>query len=225
MERGERHMAAFVIMVSHQKGGAGKTTLAAHLAVALFNRTAKVAVVDSDPQQSLADWHRRRTEIRPRLDDIELHQVSEWRAASEMRRLRQSFDYVVVDSPPHRELSAKAGLRNADLIVVPVQPSPMDLWATDSILDLAKRENTPCLVVLNRMPPRGRLSGRVSQIMTERALPMAQCRLGNRQAFASSLMDGLGVTEAAPKSLAAQEINALCTEIDVVLGAETRAVA
>jgi chromosome partitioning protein len=218
-------MAAFIILVSHQKGGAGKTTLAAHLAVALFNRTAKVAVVDSDPQQSLADWHRRRTEMRPRLDDIELHQVSEWRAASEMRRLRQGFDYVVVDSPPHRELSAKAGLRNADLMVVPVQPSPMDLWATDSILALAKRENTPCLVVLNRMPPRSRLSGRVTEIMNERDLPMAQTRLGNRQAFASSLMDGLGVTEAEPNSLAALEINALCAEIDSLLGADNRAVA
>ena len=212
-------------MVSHQKGGAGKTTLAAHLAVVLFNRTAKVAVVDSDPQQSLADWHRRRSEIRPRLDDIELHQVSEWRAASEMRRLRQGFDYVVVDSPPHRDLSAKAGLRNADLVVVPVQPSPMDLWATDSILALAKRESTPCLVVLNRVPARGRLSDRVAEIMRERDLPMAQTRLGNRQAFASSLMDGLGVTEAAPKSLAAQEINSLCAEIDRLLGADARVVA
>ena len=218
-------MSAFVIMVSHQKGGAGKTTLAAHLAVALFNRTARVAVVDSDPQQSLADWHRRRTELRPRLDDIELHQVSEWRAATEMRRLRREFDYLVVDSPPHRELSSKASLRNADLIVVPVQPSPMDLWATDSILAIAKRENTPCLVVLNRMPPRGRLSARVTDIMTERALPVAETRLGNRQVFASSLMDGLGVTEAAPKSLAAQEITALCAEIDSLLGADAKAVA
>ena len=218
-------MAAFVILVTNQKGAAGKTTLAAHLAVALFNRTARVAVVDSDPQQSLADWHRRRTEIRPRLDDIELHTASEWRAASEMRRLRKDFDYVVVDSPPHRELSAKAGMRNADLLLVPVQPSPMDLWATDSIMNLAKRENTPCLVVLNRMPPRARLSGRVTEIMSERALPMAETRLGNRQAFAASLMDGLGVTEAAPKSLAAQEINALCTEIDALVGSETRAVA
>jgi len=218
-------MAAFVILVAHQKGGAGKTTLAAHLAVALFDRTAKVAVVDSDPQQSLADWHRRRSELSPRLDDIELHQVSEWRAATEMRRLRQGFDYVVVDSPPHRELSAKAGLRNADLVLVPVQPSPMDLWATDSVLALTKRENTPCLVVLNRMPRRGRLSGQVAKIMRERALPMAETHLGNRQVFASSLMDGLGVTEAAPKSLAAQEINALCAEIDSLYSADAQAVA
>jgi len=218
-------MAAFVILVAHQKGGAGKTTLAAHLAVALFDRTAKVAVVDSDPQQSLADWHRRRSEFRPRLDDIELHQVSEWRAATEMRRLRQSFDYVVVDSPPHRELSAKAGLRNADLVVIPVQPSPMDLWATESVLSLTRRENTPCLVVLNRMPPRSRLSGRISEIMREKAFPIADTRLGNRQVFASSLMDGLGVTEAAPKSLAAQEINALSSEISSLYGADARAVA
>ncbi len=218
-------MSASVILVAHQKGGAGKTTVAAHLAVALFSRTAKVAVVDSDPQQSLADWHRRRSDYRPRLDDIELHQVSEWRAASEMRRLRRNFDYVVVDSPPHRELSARAGLRNADLMVVPVQPSPMDLWATDSILDLAKRENTPCLVVLNRMPPRGRLSRRVVEIMRDKALPVANTRLGNRQLFASSLMDGLGVSEAAPKSLAAQEIAALCTEIDAIFTANDRAVA
>lgn len=218
-------MAAYVILVAHQKGGAGKTTLAAHLAVALFNRTAKVAVVDSDPQQSLADWHRRRCEFRPRLDDIELHQVSEWRAASEMRRLRRDFDYVVVDSPPHRELSARAGLRNADLMVVPVQPSPMDLWATESILDLAKRESTPCLVVLNRMPPRARLSGRVSEIMRDRAMPTAKTRLGNRQLFASSLMDGLGVSEAAPRSVAAQEIDALCAEIDEIFSANDRAVA
>jgi len=212
-------------MIAHRKGGAGKTTLAAHLAVAFAGRGRRVAVVDSDQQQSLADWHRRRVETLGGDGGVALTQVSEWRATTEMRRLRETYDMVVVDSPPHRELSARAGLRNADLAVVPVQPSPMDLWATEAMVELAAEQQTPVLVVLNRMPPRGRLSGEVAGIMAARALPLAATRLGNRQAFAASLMQGLGVAEFAPRSVAAAEIAALADEIAAGLGHVARSAA
>ena len=128
-------MTAKVLTVAQQKGGAGKTTLAAHLAVAFTAARKKVAVVDIDPQQSLTMWYRLREE---RMGDagagLLVNQIKGWRVRNEVQRLAEDHDVVIIDSPPHMETEARVAVRSADLVLVPVQPSPMDVWATQPTL-------------------------------------------------------------------------------------------
>jgi chromosome partitioning protein len=205
-------MAARVITVAQQKGGAGKTTIVAHLAVAWAASGKKVAVVDIDPQASLTKWYAERAR-RPKAAPIELRCVAGWRLAAEVDRLRPDFDVVIVDSPPHAETEARIAVRAADLLVVPVQPSPMDFWATKVTLDLAKGEKRPALLVLNRLPAKGKLADTMRQKMAELEAPLAQTSIGNRVALAASLLEGKGIGEASAKSAAASEIGALADEV------------
>ena len=203
-------MAAKVITIAQQKGGAGKTTCAAHLAVALSEQGYRVALVDIDPQKSLTNWYEARCEAFGEEETgLDFVSVSGWRVSSEISRLKTKADIVIVDSPPHTESEAKSAIRYADLVVVPIQPSPMDLWATQATLDIAHSENVPVKLVMNRVPPNSRLA----RAITEQLEGLSVSMLGNRVIFASALMEGLGVTEAQPNSAAAEEIELLAEEV------------
>lgn len=203
-----------VITIAQQKGGAGKTTLAAHLAVAWSQRRKRVAVVDIDPQGSLTQWHKLREErFGEEYTGITFAAISGWRVGAEVNRLKREHDIIIIDSPPHTETEARTAIRNADLVLVPVQPSPTDLWATQGTLDLAKAEGLPVKVILNRVNPNSRLAQKIAEELPS----LSRLTLGNRVLFAAALMEGLGVTEAEPKSPAAEEIKALAKEIEAGL--------
>lgn len=203
-----------VITIAQQKGGAGKTTVAAHIAVALSQKGNRVAVIDIDPQGSLTYWHKIREErFGEGYTGLTFSSVSGWRVAGEVSRLRRSFDYVIIDSPPHTETEARTAIRSADMIVIPVQPSPTDLWATKATLELAKNERIPVRVVLNRVPANSRLAQTIAAELPE----LSETSLGNRVLFASSLMEGRCATEVDPTSVAAQEIKALVKEITALV--------
>ncbi len=211
-------MAAKILTIAQQKGGAGKTTLAAQLAVAFAAGGKRVALIDIDPQKSLAAWHRARSETTPAATHaLHLSEVAGYRVTNEISRLRQHYDLLIIDSPPHAETEAKVAVRAADLVLVPVQPSPMDIWATRPTLDLARGEKVPVLVVLNRVPARGRIVETIRAQLSADALPVAGAMIGNRLAFASSMMIGRSVLETAPRSPAAAEVRALAAEIDAAL--------
>lgn len=198
-----------VITVAQQKGGAGKTTLAAHLAVAWAGDGKKVAIVDIDPQASLSAW----AEQRGTRNGLDVSRVTGWRTQAEVERKSRDHDIVLVDSPPHAETEAKIAVRAAALVIVPVQPSPMDVWATKPTLDLARAEKVPALLVLNRVPPRARLTEAMLEKVGELGVPVAAARVGNRVALATALFEGRGITETAPSSAAGEEIKALAAEI------------
>lgn len=205
---------AKVITVAQQKGGAGKTTLATHLAVALSQKGNRVAVVDIDPQGSMGHWHGvREAALGEGYTGLTFASVSGWRVASEISRLKKTVDYIVIDSPPHTETEARTAIRGADLVVIPVQPSPTDLWATKATLDLAKAERVPVRVVMNRVPANSRLAATIAGELPE----LSENTLGNRVLFASSLMEGRCATEIDPSSVAAKEVKALVAELVGIL--------
>ena len=206
-------MTARIIAVAQQKGGAGKTTLAAQLAVA-WAANKSVALMDIDPQGSLSAWHGLRTASNRTLNGIHLSSVSGWRVGTELDRLKSDFDIVLIDCPPHADTETKNAMRAAGLVVIPVQPSPMDVWATTPTAEFASEQGTPVRLVLNRVPPRSRLVDAVRVMLQDKDLDIAKNHLGNRVAFAASMMEGLGVTESARTSQAAQEISNLAREME-----------
>lgn len=203
-------MQQTVITIAQQKGGAGKTTLAAHLAVALSQKGRRIAIIDIDPQGSLSHWHQvRENRFGEGYTGLTFASVSGWRVASEVARLKRAHDYIIIDSPPHTETEARTAIRAADMILIPVQPSPTDLWASKATLALAEAEKIPVKVVLNRMAAHSKLAQTIAAELPH----LSVATLGNRVAFASSLLEGRCATETDPSSPAALEVKALVKEI------------
>ena len=212
---------AVVITVAQQKGGAGKTTLAANLAAAMAQGVdgppRRVALLDIDPQRSLARWHSLRTARNPAPAVIGFSDVSGWRLAAEIERLRAGYDVLIVDSPPQIDTDAKLAIRAASLVLIPVQPSPPDLWAAAGTLKLASAERRRACLVLNRAPGSGKLRATVEAEIAATQYPIMATVLGNRIGFASAFADGLGITETSPRSVGARELRALLAEIDAMI--------
>ncbi len=207
-------MAGTIITIAQQKGGAGKTTLAAHLALAWAVAGRRVAVVDIDPQASLSIWFERRRERRgAAAPDIEVAAITGWRVAAEVERQARAHDVVLIDTPPHAATEARLAVRAASLVLIPVQPSPMDLWATRATLDLARAERVPALLVLNRVPPRAKLTEIMLAEFRAFGVAIARTEVGNRVALAAALAEGKGIAEASRGSRAAAEIAALAEEV------------
>lgn len=211
-------MSGFVITVAQQKGGSGKTTLAANLAVGFRQAGRTVAVVDIDPQGSLGRWFMARAELDPALiEGMDFSTSSAWGITYECRKLSDSFDVVIVDTPPKADSDLRPALRVADLVVVPVAMSHVDLWATEGVLDLARRENKPAVLVMNRARPGTRLSGDVANAAAQMDVDVLQAQLGNRVIYAEALGQGRGASEGA-KTPARDEVTALTAEVAARLG-------
>ena len=203
---------AIVITVAQQKGGTGKTTLAANLAAGLAPST-RVALLDIDPQRSLTRWHAIRMSRDAEAAPLTFSDVSGWRLGAELDRLKRTHDVVLIDSPPQIDTDARLAIRGADLVLIPVQPSPPDVWAAEGTLALAAAERRNARVVLNRVTPASRLGETVKADIATRNLPLLRSAIGNRTGFAIAFAAGLGVTEAAPRSSAAAELRALLDEL------------
>lgn len=207
---------ATVISITQQKGGAGKTSLAVHLGVALSAMGRRVVFIDCDPQKSLTAWHIiRRQVVEDHNAGPDLVTAEGWRLPTEVARQRKVADIIIIDTPPHAETAARLAVRESDRVLLPVQPTPLDLWATRQTLELIAREGKPCQMILNRVPPRGRLADTMENELKAEGLPITRTRLGNRQIYAQSIMTGRGVTDMPGNTTAHTEIAELIRELDL----------
>jgi len=208
-------MAATVITIAQRKGGAGKTTLTANLAIALAALGKSVVALDLDPQGSLAAWGEMRTGLDParRKFDVSVQALSGWRARSAIDQARRHADVILMDTPPRDDTDARTAQREADLVLIPVQPSPLDWQAAKPTVDQALAGRQAAFAVLMRVPPRGALTDSIAAQISSSGLALAATRIGNRAAYAAAVAQGLGVLELPRADKAAEECRSLGDEI------------
>jgi len=202
---------AQIITIAQQKGGTGKTTIAAHIAVSFAQTGRRVAIIDIDQQGSLSRWHALR-EKKFGIGYTGLYFVasSGWRIEGVINNLQNKMDYIIIDAPPHTETESKSAIRASNLVIVPMQPSPTDLWATEATINFAKSENIPAKILINRYNPTSKISKEIiRQLNTE----VFKNTIGNRVALSSCFLTGVTVTETQPNSSAAIEIKNFVKEI------------
>lgn len=212
-------MPGSIITIAQQKGGSGKTTLAAHLAVAMARLEGRrVAILDTDPQGSLGRWYMARRE---RLDgeapDLGFRTASAWGARYEAQGLAADHDLVIIDTPPRMGVDGRPAIEAARFVLVPVAPSPVDLWATEPTLAMVRAEGKPLMLVLNRADARARLTREVAEALKALGALTAATQIASRVAFAASMGEGATVFDWQASGPAAREIAALAAEIVAAL--------
>ncbi|NNK77393.1 MAG: ParA family protein [Litoreibacter sp.] len=207
-------MSGKVITVAQQKGGSGKTTFAANLAVAAAQNGKSVALIDSDAQGSLGRWYMARLEDpKPGAAELSFSTASAWGIAFECDKLKKEHDLVIVDTPPKIDADLRPALRISDLVVLPVSASHVDIWATEGLIELAQREDRPVMAVLNRALAGTRLAEQIAGQLCELACETAATTISNRVLYAETLGRGQSVVEVRKSGPAAKEFYALTTEI------------
>jgi len=203
-----------IVSIQNQKGGVGKTTLAIHLSHALSMMPAKVLLVDADPQGSARDWATARKDEPPftviGLDRPTIHR--------DLPSMAKNYDHVVIDGPPRVSELARSAIAAADLVLIPVQPSPYDVWAAQEVIDLIKeasvfKENLKSAFVINRKITNTAIGRDVLTALADFNFPILRSQVCQRIAFAESAATGQTVLEIEPKGQAAKEIVALAREI------------
>jgi chromosome partitioning protein len=193
-----------------RKGGAGKTTLAVHLAVAAVQVGRRVLLVDADPQRSASGWWHARAAEAPELVECEAGKVAEVVAAAG----RDKVDLVVIDTRPSVEADTATLARLADLVLVPTRASILDLRAIGATIDVISAVKARGFIVLNATPPgRGEaeagLTGEARAVLAAYPVPICPIAIGGRAAFYHALVDGRAVTEFDPTGRASRELRAL----------------
>lgn len=206
-----------VITIAQQKGGSGKTTLAVNLAVGFQKAGKRVALMDTDPQGSAGRWFMTRMEAQDgEAPDIAFSTASAWGVPYETRKLAAEYDIVIIDTPPKADSDLRPALRCADLVLIPVATSHLDLWAVEVVLYLAEREDKPSMMVMTRARPGTRLAADVMAKAQEMDAAVAVSPMSNRVVYAETLGQGRSALEAR-KGPAHAEVEALVAEIGAAL--------
>ena len=203
-----------ILAILNQKGGVGKTTLAVHIAAALALKGRSVLLVDADPQGSALDWSATR-QADPLFPVIGLPKNN---LHKEIPAHAAKYDDVIIDGPPRVNELARAAILASDMILIPVQPSPYDVWAAKDIVDLLKeaavfKENQIARFAINRKIVNTAIGRDVVDALAGYEIPVLAASVNQRVAFAESAGQGSTVLETDPTGPAAQEINALADEI------------
>ena len=207
-------MLSEVITIAQQKGGTGKTTLAVHLALAFIKyHNLKVAIIDTDPQGSLGKWFMIRSEKKISNQNLTFKTASLWGAQYESKILKQDHDIVIIDTPPKIESDARPAIEAANLVIIPVAPSPVDFWATEAIIEIAKKAKKKILIQINRANRRSKLISKTNEYINSINVSATKTIIGHRQIYASSMGEGKTAVEKQKKGNAVEEIKELSGQI------------
>ena len=202
-----------VIAVLNQKGGSGKTTIATHLARALQLDGASVLLVDSDPQGSARDWAAVQ-------DDNPVTVVGIDRATidRDIKAIGHK-DFVVIDGAPQAHDLARSAIKAATFILIPVQPSPYDIWATADLVDLVKQRieitdgKLQAAFVVSRAIKGTRIGAEITEALAGYGLPVLESRITQRVSYPGTAASGTTILDAEPDGDGSSEIRALMNEI------------
>ena len=203
-----------IIGVLNQKGGVGKTTLSVNLAAALTFQNHRVLLIDADPQGSALDWGVAR-EDEPLFSVVGLPRATIHR---DIEKIGQGYDDIVIDGPPRVTELARSCIMAADLVLIPVQPSPYDVWASEEIIKLYQealiyKEDLKCAFVINRKIANTAIGRDVRDALATYEVPVLEASVTQRVVFAEAAASGRSVIEVDPNSSAAAEINFILKEI------------
>jgi chromosome partitioning protein len=203
------------IIINSQKGGSGKTSLCAHLSVEAERAgDGPVYLIDTDPQGTLSTWHEARTVEAPRRIEPALGELAPALAALEKR----GATLCMIDTAPNRGDENAQLFRLADLVLVPVRPSPSDLWAVSATVALLKRTGTPFLFVVNQATLNANITAQAVASLSHHG-PVAETIIAARVYYAAAMTNGQTAPELASKGPSAKEITALWRNIKSCLHA------
>ncbi|MGV7235724.1 MAG: ParA family partition ATPase [Nitrosomonadaceae bacterium] len=205
-----------VIAVANQKGGVGKTTLAMNMAAGLTRRGSCI-VVDADPQGSATMW----IELSDALREFPAKVVpAEDEIKKQIIQLQTKFDYIVIDCPPEiKSDSTMSAIEISQVMLIPLLPSPMDLWASTRIEELINRvqrvnPTISAFVVLNQIEPRSAMSRGMDGALQEINIPVLRHRLSRRASYRTAALEGCSVYDLGFRGqVASEEIDNIIDEV------------
>lgn len=203
-----------VISLANQKGGSGKTTISANLSVLWSNSGYKVAIVDADNQKSLSNWYDARKKYYGAEDTgLTLFPYNTSNFENEIKEIKKNFDFVIIDSPPSITYDSLIIVRSSSFVLVPVQPSPVDLLATIPFLDVVSRERKKSIIVLNRVLSRAKLTEAMILRLRYSGGKIARSKISAKIIYAETFVVGRGVIDIGVTSAASKEIINLGNEV------------
>lgn len=203
------------IVINSQKGGSGKTMLSAHLSTqAEREGEGPVYLIDTDPQGTLTKWHSIREAEAPQRVEVPFAAIGQGLARLEERGAL----WCIVDTAPSRGEDVRDLLKLANLVIVPVQPSPSDIWSAAATFQLLKTGSIPFVFVMMRTKPNAGITAQSVALLSKYG-EVAPTFIADRTAYAASMTDGRTAQELQPKGPAAQEMTALWRNIKAVMPA------
>lgn len=201
------------LVLASQKGGVGKTTLAGHLAVMAESKGAgPVAVIDTDPQGSLSSWWNARQAETPAFASVDIASLAGHLSLLE----KAGVNLAIIDTPPAVTETIRKVLAVADMVLIPTRPSPHDLRAVGSTVELVEAVGKRMVFVINGAAQRARITGEAAIALSQHGT-VAPVTLYQRTDFAASMIDGRTAQEIDPGRRSAGEVEALWNYVSTQL--------